>query len=126
LRHEFPSETRFTPEHFGDCSLIEVEQALNFLDRRDVEQANLHAIPISSVGQWIAASKGAKDIDSDWFNPFAALLYQQQAKSEVDPIAARILLQLTGENKVPAWAIAVLDLKLIRAAAQEMNNHEQL
>jgi hypothetical protein len=90
---------------------------LNFLDRRDVEQANLHAIPISYVGEWIAASKGAKDTDPDWFNPFAALLYKQQAKSEIDPIAAQLFLELTGENKVPAWAIAAIDLKLIRAAA---------
>ena len=96
--------------------MIEVEDALNALDRRDFEAANRAAIPIASVGQMVAASKGVKDIDSEMFNPYASVLYSEEARSIIDPKVAQIWLDLANEQRIPSWAIAEIDMKLIRAA----------
>lgn len=114
---EYPNEPYFTVDGFGDCPLSFVEKYLNALDRRNLEHAELHARPISYVGHYMAASKGAKDLDPDHFNTFAKTLYQQDAKSEIPVEAARLFLDLSGQKKIPAWAIAAVDIPLIRAAA---------
>lgn len=87
------------------------------MDERDAELASSHAAPISYVGELVAASKGVKNTDPDMFNPYAQRLYAIEAKRTIDPVTAKTMLNLTRENKVPTWAIAQLDIKLIRAAA---------
>lgn len=83
-----------------------------------MEQANISAIPIALVGQYIAATKGDRKIEPDAFNPIGKHLYQQQAKEAIDPVAARIFLELSSQQLIPAWAVGQIDVKLLRAAAK--------
>lgn len=76
------------------------------------------------LGQYFAASKGAKDLPSETFNPFEVWLYNQNAREEIDPNSAKIFLELSGENLIPAWAISAIDVKLIRAAADKKNGEQ--
>lgn len=76
----------------------------------------MHAVPISILGQYFAASKGVKDAQAEDFNPFAACLYQQDARELISPAAAATFLELSAAQLVPAWAIAQLNIKQLRAA----------
>ncbi|HEY9660444.1 MAG TPA: hypothetical protein V6C65_18480, partial [Allocoleopsis sp.] len=118
FRLVYPNEERFNPENFGDCPLIIAEQALSAISQRDLELADLHATPVALVGQWFAASKGSKEADPNWFNPFGEFLYRKNARDLIPPQAAQEFLALTKHGKVPSWVLEVVDVKLIRAAAK--------
>jgi hypothetical protein len=97
--------------------LIEIEQALNTLEQHELEAASRHSTSTALVGSFIAGTKGA-DVEPEDFNPYAKHLYQQQAKEALDQAIARTFLKLSRERKIPAWAIEIVDMKLIRTAAQ--------
>jgi hypothetical protein len=67
--------------------------------------------------------KGVKEVESEWFNPYETILFNQAAKDTIDAIAAQIFLDLSEEKKIPSWVPSVIDIKMIRAAAGE---YEQL
>jgi hypothetical protein len=48
--------------------------------------------------------------------PYASVLYSEEARSIIDPKVAQIWLDLANEQRIPSWAIAEIDMKLIRAA----------
>lgn len=98
--------------------MLIVEQALDTLTQQELSQANLHAVPISILGQYFAASKGAKDVEPEDFNPFGKHIYQQEAKELIDPVAAATFLELSAAQLVPAWVINQVDVKLMRTAAK--------
>lgn len=117
MRLAYPNEDRFSQECFGDCPIVVVLQALEALERRDLEQANLQAVPVSLVGQYIGLIKGNREIQPEAFNPYGAYLYKQAAKETIAPVAARVFLELSSQQLIPAWAIAQVDVKQIRSAA---------
>jgi hypothetical protein len=79
------------------------------------------ALPVARLGVLVAASNGAKRLDTieDQLNPYGDLLYQQQAAEEIRPAIARTFLALAKENKVPMWVVSMMDLKLMTAAAAQ-------
>lgn len=79
--------------------------------------ADYQALPVALVGQIFAASKGMKDASVEYFNPYQALLYKQNAKETIGVEVARTFLQLTSQKRVPSWVVEIVDLKLIRSAA---------
>ena len=88
--------------------------------KRTLEEASRAALPVARLGILVAASNGAKRLDDieEQLNPYGQILYQQQAAEEMDPAIARLFLELMSENKVPMWAVSMIDLKLLRAAAK--------
>lgn len=97
--------------------MILVEQALDAITQRDIEQADLHAVPIALAAQMIAISKGGKEVEPSAFNPFGVYLYKQQARATIEPETARKFLELTAAGVVPAWVVGQIDVKQMRAAA---------
>lgn len=69
------------------------------------------------MGQYLGLLKGSRDIETDSFNPFGALIYKQNAKDVIEPLAARTFLELSSQQLIPAWAISQVDVKQLRAAA---------
>ena len=76
----------------------------------------MYAIPVSIVGHYLAIKKGDKEIEPETFNPFGTQLYKQEARQLIDPAAAATFLELSAAQLVPAWAIAQVNVKQLRAA----------
>lgn len=97
--------------------MIFVEQAIEAIRQQELNQAHLHAVPISLVGQYLGLIKGNKTIEPEDFNPFGKRLYTQEAKELIEPAAAATFLELSAAQLVPAWVISQVDVKQLRAAS---------
>lgn len=117
MKIAYPTEERFSAESFGDCSIIFVEQALKAIEDRDLAVADYQALPVALLGELFARSKGVEGANTEYFNPYQALLYKRNAKEAIGTEIARTFLQLTNQKRVPSWVVEIVDLKLIRAAA---------
>lgn len=118
LQLHYPNEPRFSAAAFGNCPLLAVEAALGAIEQRQLEQANLAAIPIGLLGCYLLSAQGAKDMLPEHFNPYARLLNQQQAKDEVDPEVAKTFLELLAAGQVPGWVTPIANLGKLRLAAK--------
>lgn len=96
-----------------------VEQALDALNLKDLEQANLNALPVAIVGQYFAASKGEREADPDWFNPVGRYLFRRESRALIEPDVAQTFLSLSAKGLIPSWAINQVNVKQIRAAATD-------
>jgi len=95
--------------------------ALNNLDDRDLIQSNTIGILLQNVAIANAAVQGTKAFEwLDFVNPYGRQIYQEQAVKTVPPNVAKTLLALSTEGKIPAWAIELIDMKLIRASATSL------
>lgn len=117
LAAEYPGEASFTREGFGDCPLILVEAALEALNDRELQAANAAAIPIALLGTYLLNAKGCDKAEPAWINPYEKILLQRSAKSEIEAESAKLFLELCAASKVPAWAVAIVDVEKLRLAA---------
>lgn len=117
LAAAYPGEASFTRDGFGNCPLIVVEQSLEALNERELQACNAAALPIALLGTYLLQAEGVEKAEPSWINPFEQVLLERAAKSEVDPIAAKLFLQLCAEAKVPPWAVAAVDVEKLRLAA---------
>ncbi len=97
--------------------MILIEQALQVAHQRQLELASISASPIASVGVAMMAIAGGK-AKEEWFNPYSARLYEQEAKQICTQQAAKLFLELSKAGKLPSWAISHVNLELIQAAAR--------
>jgi hypothetical protein len=95
-----------------------VETYIRAGDRRDIEVANLYAAPIGYLGEFYASSKGSKEAKASWFNPYSEVLYQRDAKEKIDRAIAQTFLALCKQERVPNWALELVNIRTIRAAAK--------
>jgi hypothetical protein len=75
-------------------------------------------LPIALIGAHWQASKGAKDPNRD-FQPIRTPAQEKAAKAAVSSTAARTFLQLTKDQKLPPWVVAVVNIEQIRIAAED-------
>lgn len=64
----------------------------------------------------LAKINGVKNPEPDDYNRWECSLYAIEARSMIEPESARIFLELLNQNRVPGWAVDLVDLKFIRAA----------
>ena len=78
------------------------------------------AIAVLTAGFFKA--NGAKNADAIELNPHRKALMVAEAKYAIPPVAARVVLELIGEGKVPAWAMDRLEpeMQTIKLAALEL------
>lgn len=117
LQRHYPTESRFSREHFGNCPLCFIQQAQASLKAEEIERLSAEATTTALHGYYMLWAQGEKRVQPDWFNPWQRFLDRQQAKSEIDETAARLFLDLCAERQVPAWVVAVVDIEKIRRAA---------
>ncbi|MHC5755554.1 MAG: hypothetical protein ACYTXF_33915 [Nostoc sp.] len=86
--------------------------------QRELADAYQSAAPIASVGMALCFLKGVKSPDSNWFNPYQQRLLQQNARLTVTQATAKTFLDLAHEGLLPTWIGPLVDLELIRAAAE--------
>lgn len=95
-----------------------IEAALDAASDHNMRQLHYSAIPIAKMARWFLAGQGCKPLPDELdFNPFGAVIVTKDAKAEIPEELARLVLELSGENKIPGWAIAELDVEKIRKAA---------
>ncbi|MFN6475235.1 hypothetical protein [Nostoc sp. DedQUE07] len=86
--------------------------------QKEMVDAYQSAAPIASVGMALCFLKGVKAPDSNWFNPYQQRLLQQNARLTVSRSTAKTFLDLAHEGLLPTWIGPLVDLELIRAAAE--------
>ncbi|WP_100898156.1 hypothetical protein [Nostoc flagelliforme] len=82
-----------------------------------MELASINASPVASVGVAMMSVAGGKAKD-EWFNPYASMLFQQEAKKTCKTADAKLFLSLAASGKLPSWVVSHVDIKLIEAAAK--------
>jgi hypothetical protein len=117
LQLAYPNDPDFTRENFGNCPIARLEQALESLNQVELERNYREARAIAHLGIYLLSAKGAKDMRTEMFNPFEQILIQRQAKKDIDRAAARLFLELVAESKVPGWVVAIVDVGVVRLAA---------
>jgi len=118
----YPQEEIFSADNFSRCPLILIEQALEVATQRQLELSAAQAVPLASVGISMLGIAGIKG-EEDWFNPFSAALFEQEAQKICSPNAAWLFLELGRLGKLPSWVASYCDLKLIQAAAKYADKH---
>ena len=117
MQRLYPHEARFSARNFGNCSIAQIEQALEAANQLKLEQASSDSQALALLGVSLLSVQGCKDVKPEWFNPFGLELKQQAAKAEIDPAAAKTFLELTRSGDVPGWAIEVLGEQFSRLRA---------
>lgn len=86
---------------------------------QDLEQTSANSEAIARLADIYLQTKGSKDNDSFQLNPSKELLAVREAKGWMPKAAAKTFLKLSKDNKVPEWALALLedDVRKIRMAA---------
>jgi hypothetical protein len=86
--------------------------------QRELVEAYQAAAPIASVGLAMCFLKGVKKPDSHWFNPYQKILFQQNARLTISQTCAQVFLDLAESALLPTWVAPLVDLELIKAAAE--------
>lgn len=94
-----------------------INQALAAIEEARLESNSYVTHAIASVGVAHLKINGTKDPQLEWFDPIAPVMARREAKREISVRAARTFLELEAANKVPGWALALLDLESIKYAA---------
>jgi hypothetical protein len=81
---------------------------------RDIEIADLRAVPLAEIGVAMSAIGGAKNPQREWFNPFGTLLKQQNLKKQIDKEIAEICCELFDSNQMPTWVSQQIDMEAMR------------
>ncbi|MEH2102569.1 MAG: hypothetical protein V7K76_23020 [Nostoc sp.] len=118
MRQGYPSEERFDFLNFGNQPIWLIEQAVAQMHQTKLVDAYHWAAPIASVGMALCYLKGVKNPDSNWFNPYQQKLFTKNARLTISQATAIIFLDLAQEGLLPTWVGPLVDLELIRAAAE--------
>ena len=84
------------------------------LEARDAEPVAILAALTANVNR----GKNSKAYAPADFNPASRQLFALEARELVGQKAARIFLDLLGDEKVPGWVPGLVDMEIIKAAAQ--------
>lgn len=117
LQLAYPNDPNFTREGFANCPIVRIEEALEAYQQVELERNYRDSQAIALVGAYLLSAKGMKDAATEMFNPFERTLNLREAKRAIDKTAAKLFLELVAESKVPGWAVAVVDVAMVRLAA---------
>lgn len=99
-----------------------IEEALAAIAQRDKVISHERATPIALVGRYVGRMKGNDKVETDSFNPREKEFARELARSIFDESTANLILELSKENKLPAWILDVLDIEQVRLAATNQGN----
>lgn len=119
LQRHYPHEPRFSASRFGNCPILFVRQAIKSLREERIERLSEDAIALSLHGTYTVQVQGGKKVQPEWFNPWKVALDKQEAKAEVPNAAAKLFLELSAQQRVPAWVIDVVDIQKLRYAGSD-------
>lgn len=115
----YPNESQFNENNFGFCPIIAILKALEIARNRDLEIANLRAVPLAEIGIAMSAIGGAKNPQRDWFNPFGVAIKRQDLKKRIDKEVAEICWELFNSNQMPTWVGEQIDIEAMRIVSSD-------
>lgn len=115
LHQTFPGDRRFETWESLSCQpLTLIEAALQYCQRRELEQLEAIAIPIALHGTYSLQSQGAKKAKPEWFQPFTRALKPFRNESGCTKETARIFMGELRAERVPGWVLALVDMDEIK------------
>jgi len=97
----------------GRQPITHIIQALNVAHKVEAERANHLSIAIANFGVAYFQSQGVEGAKPEWFNPWIAIIKEQEIKDAYSKESLEILYDLLESENLPIWVYKQLDNDLI-------------